>query len=126
MYLRFSTIEWDPESTRNTGILMAAHELRDEGGLSKDEHKLLRDNLKWFNEKLAVPKILNSEEHRRALSWFKPEGKEAIQKMWELADLLKRQGIEIVIHKTKDPGIVVYEDNWQLVAKPKKGSKVPW
>ncbi len=73
MYLRFSTKIWDLDSTRNLGILVAAHELRETGDLSKLEHEHLRNTLKWFNQRLVVPKILENDEHRHAISWFKPE-----------------------------------------------------
>jgi len=126
MYLRFSTKQLDPESSRNTGILVAAHTLRDEGDISVQQHNELRKVLLWFNENLQVPKLLNDVEHRRAISWFKPEAKEAINKMWQLVDVLKSHGIETEVLKTKDPGVVVYEDEWQLIAKPRKGQKVPW
>jgi hypothetical protein len=126
MFLRFSTKILDTDSTRNLGILVAAHELRDEGNISKDEHEVLRKALKWFNEQLSIPKILEDQEHRRAISWFKPDAREPIRRMWELAELLKYHGIEIEIHKTNDPGIVIYEDGWQVIAKPVKGKKVPW
>ena len=126
MYLRFSTKQWDSESTRNLGILVVAHELRDNGDLSKDEHRILRKLLKWFNDQLAIPRLLRENEHRRAISWFKPEAKEAIRRMWELSELLKQHGVEVEVHKTKDPGVVIYEDGWQVVAKPTKGRIVPW
>ena len=126
MYLRFSTTAQDKDSTRKLGILVAAHEIRDNSNISKEDHDILRNTLIWFNEQLEIPKILKNEEHRRALSWFKPEAKEAIRRMWGLTEILKQHGIEVEIHKTDDPGIIIYEDDWQVVAKPKKGAKVPW
>lgn len=126
MFLRFSTKIFDVESTRNLGILVAAHDLRDEGNITKEEHEILRTTLKWFNEQLTIPKLLKDVEHRRAISWFKPHAKEPIQKMWRLVELLRYHGIEIEVHKTNDPGIMIYEDDWQVIAKPRRGRKVPW
>ncbi len=126
MYLRFSTQQWDTESTRKLGILVAAHELRDGGDITKDEHELLRKTLEWFNNNVSIPKILKNNEHRRALSWFKSSATEPIQKMWELVEVLRLHDINIDVHKTDNPGIVIYEDDWQVVAKTEKGRKVPW
>jgi hypothetical protein len=126
MYLRFSTTKWDPESTRNLGILVAAHDLRDDGDITRDEHEILRKTLKWFNENVTVPKILKDTDHRRAISWFKSSATEPVQKMWELVEILRHHDVNIDVHKTNNPGIVIYEDEWQVVAKPEKGSKVPW
>ena len=75
---------------------------------------------------MSIPKILKKREHRRALSWFKPEASEPIRRMWDLAEILKQHEIEIDVFKTNDPGIIIYEDGWQVVAKPRKGEKSPW
>ena len=126
MCLRFATTKWDPESTRNLGILVAAHELRDNGDITREEYEVLRKTLKWFNENVAVPKSLKNTDHRRAICWFKSSAAEPIQRMWELVEILRHHDVHIDVHKTNNPGIVIYEDEWQVVAKPEKGRKVPW
>jgi len=125
-YIRFSTLLWDSDSTKKLGILVAAHELRDSDDISKGSHSDLVKALRWINENLEVPKILKKEEHRRAISWFKPEAKVMIQKMWELVAIMRENGIEVEILKTDDPGNVLYEDRLQIIAKPRKGKRVPW
>jgi hypothetical protein len=42
MFIRFVLPKSDPESTKKQGILVAAHELRDEGDLTTEEHQILR------------------------------------------------------------------------------------
>ena len=120
MFLRFTTLEVNDQSNRKTGILVAAHELRDEGDLPSSDDAALRDMLGWFNEHLKIPRLLSDDEHYRALSWFKPEAKEALKRAWDLKNLLESNGLTIEVHKTNDPGIVCYSDGWQVVAKPKK------
>lgn len=121
MLIRFATLAQDPDSGHSSGILVEAHSLRDDGPLSSDEHEHLRLLLSWFTTNLPVPKVLNEVEHRRAISWFKPCAKEAIQKMWELKELLEFHGFHANVLRTNDPGTIVYEDEWQVVAKPLKG-----
>ena len=123
MYIRFTILDKDSDSGFRTGILVAAHTLRDEGDLSVDEHRQLRLCLSWFNENLEVPKILKKVEHRRAISWFKPEAAEAISKMWELKRILDLHGLYVEVLKSDSPGSVVYEDSLQVAAVPPKGSK---
>ena len=108
MYLRFSTKIWDKDSTRKLGILVVAHDLRDNGDLDANEHEYIRRSLKWFNEQLKIPKILEEDENRRAISWFKPGAKEPIKRMWKLTEFLKSHGIEVDVYKTTDPGNVIY------------------
>jgi hypothetical protein len=123
MLVRFATLQFDHESGYTTGILVAAHTLRDEGDLSAQEHQRLREMLSWFNEELFVPKFLERIEHRRAISWFKPGAVEAIRRMWELKQFLLLNGIHVCVLKTNEPGTIVFEDDWQVIAKPRKGQR---
>ena len=120
MLVRFTLLSTDTQSGRKTGILVAAHDLCDDGDLSVEEHRNLRSQLGWFNEQLKVPQILSGDEHYRALSWFKPGAIEPISKAWMIKAILEENGFHIQVHKTTDPGIIIYEDDWQVVAKPRK------
>ncbi len=126
MYLRFTTGVLEPDSGRKQGILVAAHALRDSEEITGEEHRQLRLLLAWFNSNLNIPSCLKDPQNRRALSWFKPEAKRPLQKMWELTYLLQTHDIEVQVHKTPDPGIVLFEDGWQIVAKPHRGARVTW
>jgi hypothetical protein len=46
--------------------------------------------------------------------------------MWALKAILENHGYTVDVLKTDDPGIVLFEDGWQVVAKPPKGKKVSW
>jgi len=46
--------------------------------------------------------------------------------MWSLVALLREHGYHVDVLKTDDPGIVLYEDKWQVVAKPRKGRRISW
>jgi hypothetical protein len=123
MLIRFATLATDTDSGYASGILVTAHTLRDEGDLTPEEHLELRAALAWFNEALFVPKLLERAEHRRAISWFKPAAEEAVRRMWHLKDLLDRHGHHVEVLRTSEPGTVVYEDDWQVIAKPRKGQR---
>ncbi|MBB3275016.1 MULTISPECIES: hypothetical protein [unclassified Pseudoxanthomonas] len=123
MLIRFATLAMDRDSGYASGILVASTTLRDEGDLTSDEHLELREALSWFNEELFVPKVLERPEHRRAISWFKPAAEDAIRRMWHLKYLLDRHGHHVEVLRTSEPGSVVYEDDWQLIAKPRKGQR---
>ncbi len=53
--------------------------------------------------------MLERVEHRRAISWFKPDAE---------VDL---HGYHVEVLRTTEPGTVVFEDGWQVIAKPGKG-----
>lgn len=123
MLIRFATLATDSDSRRASGVLVAAHTLRDDGDLSVQEHETLRTALAWFNDYLPVPAALADPEHRRAISWFKPAADEAIRRMWQLKTLLEVHGHHVDVLRTSDPGTVVYQDDWQVIAKPYKGQR---
>ena len=127
MFIRFVLLKSDPESTKKQGILVAAHELRDEGDLTIEEHQILREALSWFNQHLKVPACLKRSENRRALSWFKDSAQKPLQHMWNLVYILRDHGLHVDVIKTDDPGTIIYEDGWQIVAKPRRGqAKHSW
>ena len=123
MLIRFTILAEDPDSGRTSGVLVAAHTLRDEGDLTVEEHQDLRLALSWFNDHLSIPAVLKRTEHRRAISWFKPAASEAIRRMWQLKSLLDLHGYHVEVLRTSDPGTVVHEDDWQVIAKPRKGQR---
>lgn len=126
MFLRFTLLVEDTDSGRKRGVLIAAHELRDSDKLSADEHGVLQDALRWFNQNLHVPPCLKLPENRRALSWFKSDAKAPLSRMWALVEILKAHGLQVELHKTRTPGRVIYEDGWQVVAKPVRGQREGW
>jgi hypothetical protein len=121
MYLRFQTIIPDPQSGKPTGILVAAHQLRDGNRISVADEAWLRD-FSYFNKHLEIPACLKEPEHRRAISWFK-EGSKMIDRVWTLKAFLEEQDIFIDVVSTRDPGAVVYEDGHQVVARPRRRTK---
>lgn len=126
MYLRFALKVLENDSGYRRGVLVAAHELRDDGDLTVEEHRELLESLAWFNLHLNHPACLADPENRRAISWFKPEALKPISRMWRLKAILENHGHAVDVLKTDDPGIVLFEDGWQIVAKPRRGTRVPW
>lgn len=120
MLIRFEILSTDTDSGSRTGVLVAAHAVRDEFDLTVAEHDDLRSALLWLNEHLFVPKILEAPENRRAISWFKPAATEAIKQMWRLKSLLEHHGFHVEVVRTSEPGTIVYEDDWQVISKPPK------
>ncbi len=119
-FLRFQTKLPDRDSGKPTGIFVVAHELRDSDRVSREEEEWLRSCLAWFKMHLKVPRCLRDPANRRAISWFKGDNRNAISRIWDLVAFLKDYGIFIDIVRTRDPGIIIYEDGYQVVAKPRR------
>jgi hypothetical protein len=99
MLIRFVLRKRDPASTKRQGILVAAHELRDEGTLTTEEHQILREALAWFNKHLEVPVCLKRPENRRALWWFKDSAQQPLRHMWNLVYILRDHGLHVDVIK---------------------------
>ena len=40
--------------------------------------------------------------------------------MWELKSVLDRAGVHVEVMRTTDPGVVIYQDDLQVAAKPRR------
>ncbi len=115
--VRFIASKIDPDSRVEEGIFSAAVRLRDEGPRYQREE--LRSQLDWFNQHLPEPAPLNHPRNKRAISWFKCESKDCITRIWSVVHILEENGVRIEkITADHPPGNVIYEDEWQVVAKP--------
>ena len=124
MFLRFVTAELHDESHQELGIFHAAGKLRDSGSLSPSEETLLQEIRDWFNINLEKPNRFTSSKppyyrkRQNGISWLKDSAGKHIAKMQEMVALLKHHDVPVRMIKTKRPGYVVYEDEFQIVAVP--------
>ena len=118
MYIRFQGQKQNSRSSSKLGIFQLAFELRDEGDLPKYVEEELLKNIEWLRMHLKSPKILKDEDHHRAISWFHPRAKEPLKRIRAIKAILEEYGCHIEQVKTKDPGVIIYEDGYQVVAKP--------
>jgi hypothetical protein len=77
----------------------------------------------WFNANLALPKVFSTGGHKGfgqpGLSWFKPSAVEHIRRMHALKVALESCGIHVDVLTTRDPGLIVWQDEHQIVAEPR-------
>ena len=97
---------------------MSAYRLRDEGDLTKYQSHELRSLLHWFDENLHAPDVLEHDYNKSAISWFKSRAKPCVSRIWTLVHILEEHGVLIDKITTEEPGWVIYEDRWQVVAHP--------
>lgn len=76
----------------------------------------------WFKANLAIPTPYrgggSSSLGQRGLSWFKPAAREHIAKMHALSSALAACGVHIEMMTTRNPGVIIYEDRFQVVGVP--------
>ena len=100
------------------GIFQLAFELRDRRDLPSYAFDELQSNLAWLKLHLKSPEILDDDEHYRAIAWFKPDAHEPLKRVWAIKAVLEEFGYQIDLIKSNTPGLVIYEDDWQIIAKP--------
>lgn len=128
MYLRFTTQFINPYNEPETGIFMALKYLRDDHPTTRDEDinklKLLTG---WFNQYLDKPDKFSNASNKNpasiSLSWFKDSAKEHIQKIYELIEILERYDFIVERVASKNPGYIVYEDEFQISAIPFRANR---
>jgi hypothetical protein len=74
----------------------------------------------WFNQYLPVPCRISRSRRPKApaICWFKSDANDFIREARNISALLDANGIPIVMLRTRRPGYIVYEDDFQIAAVP--------
>jgi hypothetical protein len=117
MFVRF-VVGTDGENHRwLTGIITEARFLRDRGQLTPYQQAWLEDAYAWLNAHLPCPPFSTSDWGSEAVSWFKDTAEPSIKKMWEIVALLKEHGVAVRLLRSRNPGKILYEDDFQIVVR---------
>jgi len=117
-FVRFQTqlrCEW---TNRPAGVFAAAVRMRDRNRLADTQQELLEQHLAWLNKNLTVPAL--DEFGWRCLFWFRSDAKGLIRRIWELAAILREEGIYVRKFWTTEPGRIIYQDRFQVGAVPRR------
>gem|GEM_PF-666422 len=120
VYVRFAILARSEQSHTADGVFQAAIELRDSGKLAPHEYDWLKSELSWLRMHLKSPSCLREDGNHRAICWFHPRAQRPIEKVRSIAALLEEHGLHVQMLTTDDPGIIIYEDGWQVAAKPRR------
>jgi hypothetical protein len=117
MFIRF-VVGTDGENHQwLTGIITEARLLRDHGELAPHEEAVLQDAYAWLNTHLPCPPFKASGWGSTAVSWLKDTAGPSINKMWDIVALLEEHGVAVRLLRSKNPGKVLYEDDFQIVVR---------
>ena len=110
MYLRIVYAKAEKRTRRRIGVLWNTGPACGD----EDEMELI---FGWLKVHLPIPP---REAYRggRALSWFKLEARACIAQVRDLAVHLERRGERIWQIYSRNPGLITYEDDYQVVALP--------
>ena len=114
MYSRFLSTCGRKFRAPKRGIFKVAYALTRYTRLNTVEEEILSEELTWFNRHLHVPKLADT----RAVFWFKTEDNESIRRMWRIVTILKAYGSRVEMKMSRNPGRVIFEDDFQVAAVP--------
>ena len=117
MYIRFVVGGEDEHHRLLNGLITEARLLRDRGHFEQHEADRLEDIYEWFNFNLPCPPFSNSNWSRDAVTWFKDSAKDSIKKIRELSIMLESHGLMVRTLRSKNPGKILYEDDFQVVVE---------
>lgn len=115
MFIRFVAGHAGDDHRALTGIFAEARILRDDGAFVPHELAQLEETFDWFNRELPCPPFASERWPREAASWFKDGAQTAIARMWTIVHLLDEHDVPTRVLRSKSPGKVLYEDDWQVV-----------
>ena len=124
-YVRFVIGRKDEDSHVEQGIFRAAGQALEWQNVTGSDAEELKELRAWFSENLEKPSwSFGRDTLRLGICWFKTDATEHISRIWQMAQILERNGIYIKKIRTDKPGYVIYEDEWQLVAEPFRKAKM--
>ncbi len=92
----------------------------------------IRREVNWFCEYLPTPNEhffeVRSRKVMRAVGicWFKSDARDMICHAFTLKALLAECGYFITTKGTGNPGQILYQDKFQIIAKPRKTTPTVW
>ncbi|MDR3633518.1 MAG: hypothetical protein P4L84_06760 [Isosphaeraceae bacterium] len=115
--IRFIVHQRIPGASRQVGLFSAAYWLQREGELRPHDSETLTELLKWFEAELTVPPRGTIPD--QAIFWYLDAGSFS-DRMWELAHLVGEYGFTTELVTAGSVGRIVYQDNHQIAAVPRK------
>jgi hypothetical protein len=124
-YVRFVIGRKDEDSHVEQGIFQAAAQAIEWHSITGSDADELNELRAWFSDNLQKPTSFGRDKLRLGICWFKTGSNEHISRIWEMVQILERNGVYVKKIRTDKPGYVIYEDEWQLVAEPFRKGTMP-
>ena len=126
---RFVRFETDLPHPRRPGVRLgvfaAVNTLAKRGRLRAEQEAFRRANNDWYDANIPLPTdadpTLYSDDRPLCAAWFKREAAEPVARVAGYLAILDDHGVAWEALATDEPGAIVYEDPWQVVAVPAEG-----
>lgn len=120
MYVRFIVAIGTRPVRKQMGIIHEAFYLRSDGVFEDYERVLVDTAIDWFNRELPVPPFLSRRWSMNSVCWFRDSARTMIDVCRDLAVVLEQHGRTVRMLRTCRPGMIRYEDRYQIVAQDRR------
>lgn len=122
MYVRFES-PYPGKREVHTGVFGLTNLLGRSGMLTAEEHTAWRAGNDWYNAAYpdptdSDPRVYDPSINPQATAWFKSTATHLLERIPTYLEILHSHGIECHRVESDDPGIVIYEDDVQIVVAP--------
>jgi hypothetical protein len=128
-FVRFQS----PDPTRRgsfNGVFALTNGLARAGLLTDEEHRYWREHNAWYNVRLLDPRdrvsdIFDKQAYPRIGYWFRTTAAEFLAPVPGYLEILRPHELACVEVRSDDPGLIVYEDEYQIVVVPYQAQATP-
>lgn len=120
-YIRYQTTM--PHNKRDgvmLGVFATVNTLFKQGRLTPEQVAFRRASNDWFDANMPLPTDVNPDLYSEAIphcvAWFKRSATIHLERVPGYLRVLEAHGVEWVELVTDDPGTILYEDAYQVVA----------
>jgi hypothetical protein len=117
IFIRFVVGSESDSPRTQSGLFTEVEYLRKNDKLQPYQVDMVKDIFKYFNDNLPVPPYSTKNWSVDAISWFKDTAMDFIDKMRDLTFILEENGYQVRVIKTAEPGMKLYEDEYQIVSQ---------
>lgn len=118
MFIKYIPLTLDATENEEKGFLDLARFLSDTGGLSEDNYQTLHSHLNWVDSHVPKPPQRQQyQEEDLAITWWKLHP-ELYTRLNDVKKILEAHDVWIEVMQTENPGKIVYEDDYQVIALP--------
>lgn len=116
-YIRFIVGSESDSPRAHSGLFTELQYLKNENQLQPYQENLVKETFDFFNDNLPVPAYSKKNWGLDAISWFKDDALEFIDKTRDLVSILEENGFQVRTLVIEQPGMILYEDEFQIVSK---------
>lgn len=121
MFIRYHGNYSSTHTNQPYGIFVVLYHLKRDGRLSGQDERLYDETVQWFETHLPNPPFYEDGNQARGVTWFKHNEHYAAMfaRLQPFIDLARKYEVALIRSEAAEaPGVVIYEDDYQIGVIP--------